>query len=107
MYRRAFLKTGIGAAGLTLAAPYVARDVAPVALRWAHFAQEDHAANIAAKPFAVRVEERTGGAIKINIFPTMSWAGRPSRHSRSSSAPSTWDCRRKGSSTNTTSPSPR
>ena len=72
MHRRAFLKTGLGVAGLTVAAPYVARAAAPLTLRWAHFAQEDHPANIAAKQFASRVETRTNGAIKINIFPNNS-----------------------------------
>src|SRR5439155_1742993 len=53
MDRRTFLKTtGAGLAGLGLAAPYVARAAAPLTLRWAHFAQEDHPANIAAKQFA-------------------------------------------------------
>ena len=77
MDRRAFLKTGIGVAGLTLAAPYVTRGTAPLTLRWAHFAQEDHPANIAAKQFAARVESRTGGAIKINIFPNNVLGGPP------------------------------
>ncbi|HUN45105.1 MAG TPA: TRAP transporter substrate-binding protein [Stellaceae bacterium] len=77
MHRRAFLKTGIGAAGLTLAAPYVARGAGPLTLRWAHFAQEDHPANIACKQFAANVEKRTGGAIKINIFPNNVLGGPP------------------------------
>ncbi len=77
MDRRAFLKTSVGVAGLTLAAPYVARGAAPVTLRWAHFAQEDHPANIAAKQFAARIEERTAGAIKINIFPNNVLGGPP------------------------------
>ena len=69
MDRRTFLKTtGAGLAGLGLAAPYVARAAAPLTLRWAHFAQEDHPANIAAKQFASRIEARTDGAIKVNIF---------------------------------------
>ena len=56
MDRRTFLTTtGAGLAGLSLAAPYVARAAAPLTLRWAHFAQEDHPANIAAKQFAARV----------------------------------------------------
>src|SRR4029077_14955800 len=68
MDRRTFLKTGVGA-GLSLGAPYIARGQAPLTLRWAHFAAEDHPANIAAKQFASRVDTRTNGAIKINIFP--------------------------------------
>jgi TRAP-type transport system periplasmic protein len=77
MDRRTFLKTGTGAAGLILAAPYVARGAGPMTLRWAHFAQEDHPANIAAKQFAANVEKRTSGAIKINIFPNNVLGGPP------------------------------
>ena len=77
MDRRSFLKTGIGAAGLTLGAPYVARGAGPLTLRWAHFAQEDHPGNIAAKQFASRVDARTAGAIKINIFPNNVLGGPP------------------------------
>jgi tripartite ATP-independent transporter DctP family solute receptor len=77
MDRRAFLKTGIGAAAASLATPHVARGQAPLTLRWAHFAPEDHPANIAAKQFASRVEMRTHGAIKINIFPNNVLGGPP------------------------------
>ena len=78
MNRRTFLKGSVGLAGLALTAPYVARAAAgPLTLRFAHFAQEDHPANIAAKQFASRVEARTGGAIKINIFPNNSLGGPP------------------------------
>ena len=77
MDRRKFLKTGAGAAGASLAAPYVARAQTPLTMRWAHFAPEDHPANIAAKQFASRVEARTNGAIKINIFPNNVLGGPP------------------------------
>jgi len=76
MDRRSFVKTGI-AAGAALAAPYVARGQTPMTLRWAHFAPEDHPANVAAKQFASRVEQRTSGAIKINIFPNNVLGGPP------------------------------
>ena len=76
MDRRHFLKTG-AIAGATLAAPYVARAQTPLTLRWAHFAQEDHPANIAAKEFAAKVATRTQGAIKINIFPNNVLGGPP------------------------------
>ena len=69
MNRRTFLKNSMGVAGLALAAPYVARAAAPLTLRFAHFGAEDHPSNIAAMQFASRVESRTGGAIKIRIFP--------------------------------------
>jgi tripartite ATP-independent transporter DctP family solute receptor len=77
MDRRGFLKTGVGAAAAALAAPQVARGQAPLTLRWAHFAPEDHPANIAAKQFASRVETRTQGAIKITIFPNNVLGGPP------------------------------
>jgi tripartite ATP-independent transporter DctP family solute receptor len=77
MDRRAFLKTGAGVAGASLATPYVARAQTPLTLRWAHFAPEDHPAHIAAKQFASHVETRTNGAIKINIFPNNVLGGPP------------------------------
>jgi len=76
MDRRTLVKTGLCAAG-ALAAPSIARGARPMTLRWAHFAQEDHPANIAAKQFASRVETRTSGAIKINIFPNNVLGGPP------------------------------
>src|SRR5208337_1918693 len=77
MDRRTFLKAGAAGAGLTLSAPYMSLHAAPLTLRWAHFAQEDHPANTAAKQFASRVEARTGGEIKINIFPNNVLGGPP------------------------------
>ena len=50
---------------------------APLTLRFAHFAAEDHPANIAAKQFADHVESRTNGEIKINIFPNNVLGGPP------------------------------
>ena len=76
MDRRSFLKTGAGAASLTLAAPYIAR-AAVTTLRFAHFADENHPANIAAKQFAANVEKRTNGALKIAIFPNNQLGGPP------------------------------
>jgi tripartite ATP-independent transporter DctP family solute receptor len=76
MDRRKFLKTGAGLAGLTLAAPHVAA-AAALTLRFAHFAQEDHPAHIAAKQFASRVEARTDGAVRIKIFPNNQLGGPP------------------------------
>jgi tripartite ATP-independent transporter DctP family solute receptor len=67
--RRKFLKVGSAGAALSVAAPYISLHAAPITMRFAHFAAEDHPANIAAKQFATRVEERTDGAVKINIFP--------------------------------------
>ncbi|MBN9003882.1 MAG: TRAP transporter substrate-binding protein [Rhizobiales bacterium] len=76
MDRRSFLKTGAGVASLTLAAPYIAR-AAVTTLRFAHFADENHPANIAAKQFAANVEKRTNGALKIAIFPNNQLGGPP------------------------------
>ncbi len=78
MNRRKFIKNSLGVAGLALAAPYVTRAAAaPLTLRFAHFGAEDHPSNIAAKQFASRVETRTGGAIKIQIFPNNQLGGPP------------------------------
>src|SRR6516225_8797682 len=77
MDRRMFLKASAGGAALTLSAPFVALNAAPLTLRWAHFAQEDHPANTAAKQFAARVEARTAGEIKINIFSNNVLGGPP------------------------------
>jgi tripartite ATP-independent transporter DctP family solute receptor len=46
-------------------------------MRFAHFADEAHPANIAAKQFASQVEKRTDGAIKITIFPNNQLGGPP------------------------------
>ncbi|HXF79548.1 MAG TPA: DctP family TRAP transporter solute-binding subunit [Usitatibacter sp.] len=78
MDRRSFLKTGAGAAaGLTIAAPHVARAQAPLTLRWANFAPEDHPANVASRQFAANVEKRTNGAINVKIFPNNVLGGPP------------------------------
>ena len=77
MHRRAFLKTGLGAAGFVVSTPYLARGADPMTLRFAHFADQDHPANVAAKQFAAKVEARTNGAIKINIFPNNQLGGPP------------------------------
>jgi TRAP-type transport system periplasmic protein len=77
MKRRELLQAGAAGAAMFVAAPYVSLRAAPVTMRFAHFAAEDHPANIAARQFASRVEERTGGAVKINIFPNNVLGGPP------------------------------
>jgi tripartite ATP-independent transporter DctP family solute receptor len=77
MDRRTLLKAGLGGAALSVAAPYVSTRAAKATLRFAHFAAEDHPAHIAAKEFAGKVAERTGGDIKINIFPNNVLGGPP------------------------------
>jgi tripartite ATP-independent transporter DctP family solute receptor len=75
--RRKFLAAGAAGAALSVSAPYVSLNAAPLTLRFAHFAAEDHPANIAARQFAAKVESRTDGAIKINIFPNNALGGPP------------------------------
>jgi TRAP-type C4-dicarboxylate transport system substrate-binding protein len=75
MNRRELL--GTGAVAAMLAAPYVARGASPLTLRFAHFAQDDHPANIAAKQFAERVAERTGNTIRVMILPNNQLGGPP------------------------------
>jgi tripartite ATP-independent transporter DctP family solute receptor len=77
MNRRQLLSAGVTGATLSVAAPYVSLSAAPLTLRFAHFAAEDHPANIAAKQFASNVETRTGGEIKINIYPNNALGGPP------------------------------
>src|SRR5215469_12101546 len=75
--RRKFLAAGAAGAALSVSAPYVSLNAAPLTLRFAHFAAEDHPANTAARQFAAKVESRTDGAIKINIFPNNALGGPP------------------------------
>ena len=75
--RRKFLKAGAAGAALSISTPYVSSYAAPLTLRFAHFGAEDHPSNIAAKQFSNRVESRTDGAIKINIFPNNVLGGPP------------------------------
>ncbi len=76
MDRRVFLKTG-AAASFILAAPNISRGAPALTLRWAHYAQENHPAHVAAKSFAGKVEARTNGAVKIIIFPNNVLGGPP------------------------------
>ena len=73
---REFLGSGAIAGAMIAGVPYVAR-AAALTLRFAHFAEEDHPANIAARQFGARVEKRTGGAIRIMIFPSNQLGGPP------------------------------
>ena len=75
--RRRFLKAGAAGVTLSMSAPYVSLNAAPLTMRFAHFGAEDHPSNIAAKQFASRVESRTNGEIKINIFPNNVLGGPP------------------------------
>jgi tripartite ATP-independent transporter DctP family solute receptor len=75
MDRRELLKFAPGVAAL--AGPPIARSATRLTMRFAHFAQEDHPAHIAAKQFAARVAQRTGGAIRIMIFPNNQLGGPP------------------------------
>jgi tripartite ATP-independent transporter DctP family solute receptor len=75
--RRELLAAGVTGATLSVSAPYLSLGAAPLTLRFAHFAAEDHPANIAARQFASNVETRTGGEIKINIYPNNALGGPP------------------------------
>jgi tripartite ATP-independent transporter DctP family solute receptor len=75
--RRRFLKAAGAGAAISLSAPYVSSQAAPLTMRFAHFSPEDHPANIAAKQFVSNVGKRTDGAIKINIFPNNALGGPP------------------------------
>src|SRR5215469_13580088 len=77
MDRRKLLQTTVAGATIAVSAPYTSSQAAPLTMRFAHFAAEDHPANIAAKQFASNVEKRTGGDIKINIFPNNVLGGPP------------------------------
>jgi hypothetical protein len=59
MDRRKFLRVTVGSAAISVFAAYIASQAAPLTMRFAHFAAEDHPANIAAKQFASNVEKRT------------------------------------------------
>lgn len=45
------------------------RAEAQISFRFGHYAEETHPGHLAAKQFATKVEERTKGQIKINIYP--------------------------------------
>jgi TRAP-type transport system periplasmic protein len=77
MSRRIILKVGVAGAALSVSAPYVSSRAAPLTMRFAHFGAEDHPSNVAAKQLAERVASRTGGEIKINIFPNNVLGGPP------------------------------
>jgi TRAP-type C4-dicarboxylate transport system substrate-binding protein len=40
-----------------------------IQMKFAHYAEETHPGNLAAKQFAAKVEERTQGKVKIAIYP--------------------------------------
>ncbi len=69
MKRRRFVQAAAGAAAAAVAVPRVAFGAAPLTLKFAHFAAEDHPANVAAKQFVAKVAARTNGAIAITIYP--------------------------------------
>ncbi len=77
MSRRIILKVGVAGAALSVSAPYVSSRAAPLTMRFAHFGAEDHPSNVAAKQLAERVASRTGGEIKINVFPNNVLGGPP------------------------------
>lgn len=60
---------GIGMAALGVAAPAIVRAQSPIRLKLAHAAAEVHPGHIAATSFKDEVEKRSGGRIRIQIFP--------------------------------------
>ena len=81
MDRRKFVQATVAGATISVSAP-ISSQAAPLTMRFAHFAAEDHPANIAAKQFASNVEKRTNGAIKVNIFPNNALSGPPEQAQR-------------------------
>ncbi len=59
----------IGAATLFGSAMLAGQAYAEVTLKMAHFAAETHPGHIASKQFKENVEKRTGGDVKIDLFP--------------------------------------
>ena len=49
----------------------------PIVMKLAHYANETHAGNDAAKMFAAGVEERTNGMVKVEIYPNNELGGPP------------------------------
>ena len=49
MDRRKFVQATVAGATISVSAPYISSQAAPLTMRFAHFAAEDHPANIAAK----------------------------------------------------------
>ncbi|SDR48761.1 TRAP transporter substrate-binding protein [Pseudovibrio sp. Tun.PSC04-5.I4] len=59
----------IAVSGIALSALTLGVANAAVVLKLAHFAESGHPADVAAKQFSEKVSERTGGEVKITIFP--------------------------------------
>lgn len=70
MQRRALITTGIAAGTAALAAPSVLRAQAPVNIRFAHSLSTSEPAHLAAEYYARNVAERSGGRIRMQVFPS-------------------------------------
>lgn len=62
-----------------------------IELRFAHFAADGHPGDLAAEMFAKAVEQRTGGKVKVTVYPANELGSPPSSWNRSNSVPSIWD----------------
>ena len=69
MLRRHLLLAGAGLAAPTLAAPSVLRAQAPINIRFAHSLSTSEPAHLAAEYFAKNVGEKSGGRVRIQVFP--------------------------------------
>ena len=73
--RRSFIKAGAGVAGMTmLGMPHIAHAQGRT-LRLSHHLAPDHLVDVASKRFAALVAEKTGGALKVDVFPAGQLAG--------------------------------
>jgi tripartite ATP-independent transporter DctP family solute receptor len=59
----------VGAVCLLSLTSFSKAEAQVIQMKFAHYAEETHPANLAAKQFAAKVEERTKGQIKIVIYP--------------------------------------
>ncbi|HSV51469.1 MAG TPA: TRAP transporter substrate-binding protein [Burkholderiaceae bacterium] len=64
-------------AGLLLGLSLCAMAQAQVTLKFAHYAEATHPANLAAQSFANKVEERTKGQVKVTVFPASALGSPP------------------------------
>ncbi len=67
--RRQFVASSVGASAFVVAAPYVARGAEPVILKLGHPDTALHPSHALGNQLGKMIEERTGGAVKVRVFP--------------------------------------
>jgi len=67
--RRQFVAGSVGAGAFVVAAPYVARGAEPVILKLGHPDTALHPSHALGNQLGKMIEERTGGAVKVRVFP--------------------------------------